>query len=48
VNDQSGAGFDLRLGEVYKIKGDAFLEIERKTPEIELVEKSHRKVNREV
>lgn len=35
-----GAGFDLRLGEVYKISGDAFLgEEERKTPDIELVEK---------
>lgn len=35
-----GAGFDLRLGEVYKISGKAFLgETERKTPDIELVEK---------
>lgn len=35
-----GAGFDLRLGEVYTIKGDAFLGIEeRHTPEIELVER---------
>ncbi len=33
-----GAGFDLRLGAVYKIVGDAFLgEVERKTPEAELV-----------
>ena len=35
-----GAGFDLRLGEVYKIKGSAFLgETERKTAEIELIAK---------
>src|SRR4030066_2012788 len=30
-----GAGFDLRLGELYKIKGKAFLgEVERQTPKI--------------
>ncbi len=35
-----GAGFDLRLGEVYKINGRAFLGIEeRETPNIELVKK---------
>ena len=35
-----GAGFDLRVGEIYKISGGAFLgETERKTPEIELVAK---------
>jgi len=35
-----GAGFDLRLGEVYKISGTAFLgEVERKTPTIKLVQK---------
>lgn len=34
-----GAGFDLRLGAVYKIRGKAFLgEIERKTPEIKMVQ----------
>ena len=39
LKNPEGAGFDLRLGEVYRIKGDAFLgETERKTPEIELVE----------
>lgn len=33
-----GAGFDLRLGEVYKISGSAFLgEVHRKTAEIELL-----------
>src|SRR3954468_20348099 len=38
LTNPEGAGFDLRLGEVYKITGDAFLgEIERKTPDITLV-----------
>ncbi|MBI4096793.1 MAG: 2'-deoxycytidine 5'-triphosphate deaminase [Candidatus Levybacteria bacterium] len=40
LNNPEGAGFDLRLGEVYKITGDAFLgETERRTADIELVEK---------
>lgn len=40
LTNPEGAGFDLRLGEVYKIKGDAFLgETHRKTAEIELVAK---------
>lgn len=39
LTNPEGAGFDLRLGEVYKIEGDAFLgEVERKTPEIQLVQ----------
>lgn len=38
LTNPEGAGFDLRLGEVYKISGDAFLgEIHRKTAEIELI-----------
>ena len=38
LTNPEGAGFDLRLGEVYKISGDAFLgETHRKTAEIELV-----------
>ncbi|EKD64560.1 MAG: hypothetical protein ACD_50C00344G0011 [uncultured bacterium] len=38
LTNPEGAGFDLRLGEVYKIKGEAFLgETHRKTAEIELV-----------
>ncbi len=33
-----GAGFDLRLGEIYKIKGEAFLgESHRKTPDVKLI-----------
>lgn len=40
LKNPEGAGFDLRLGEVYKISGDAFLgETERKTANIELVKK---------
>src|SRR5258706_10841795 len=39
LTNPEGAGFDLRLGEVYKISGKAFLgEIHRETPTIELVE----------
>lgn len=38
LTNPEGAGFDLRLGEVYKIKGNAFLgETHRKTAEIKLV-----------
>ncbi len=41
LNNPEGAGFDLRLGEVYSIKGDGFLGVdERNTPEIELVSKN--------
>lgn len=40
LTNPEGAGFDLRLGEVYKISGEAFLgETHRKTADIELVEK---------
>lgn len=40
LTNPEGAGFDLRLGEVYKIKGKAFLGIEkRQTPEVLLVKK---------
>lgn len=38
LTNPEGAGFDLRLGEVYKISGKAFLgEIHRQTPDIESV-----------
>lgn len=38
LTNPEGAGFDLRLGEVYKISGEAFLgETHRKAPDIELV-----------
>jgi len=40
ITNPEGAGFDLRLGEVYKIKGTAFLgETYRKTPEVKTVAK---------
>src|SRR3989338_11050538 len=40
LENPEGAGFDLRLGEVYKIKGKAFLgENSRSTPGVELVKK---------
>lgn len=39
LTNPEGAGFDLRLGEVYKISGTAFLgETERHTAEIELLQ----------
>ncbi len=38
LNNPEGAGFDLRLGEVYKISGKAFLGInERHTADIKLI-----------
>lgn len=40
LTNPEGAGFDLRLGEVYKISGKAFLgETHRQTPDINLVKK---------
>lgn len=49
LTSPEGAGFDLRLGEVYRIFGDAFLgETERKTAEIELVEKYEEGKKREI
>lgn len=44
LTNPEGAGFDLRLGEVYKISGKAFLGVtERHTPEIALVKKYNEK-----
>lgn len=38
LNNPEGAGFDLRLGEVYELKGKGFLGIdERKTPDVKLL-----------
>lgn len=38
LTNPEGAGFDLRLGKVFKLQGDSFLGIdERKTPDVELV-----------
>ena len=40
LTNPEGAGFDLRLGEVYKLEGKSFLGIEdRKTPEVKLLKK---------
>src|ERR1700757_5130116 len=40
LTNPEGAGFDLRLGEVFKISGKAFLgETHRQTPDIESVMK---------
>ncbi|OGZ35591.1 MAG: hypothetical protein A3A94_02095 [Candidatus Portnoybacteria bacterium RIFCSPLOWO2_01_FULL_43_11] len=44
LTNPEGAGFDLRLGEVYKIKGKSFLGIDdRKTPEAKLAAKFNEK-----
>lgn len=49
LTNPEGAGFDLRLAEVYRISGKAFLGVtERHTPEIELVEKYVEGENRSV
>jgi deoxycytidine triphosphate deaminase len=41
MNNPEGAGFDLRLGEVYELVGDGFLGVEeRKTPDTRLVAKA--------
>ncbi len=38
MNNPEGAGFDLRLGEIYELTGDGFLGVEeRDTPKINLV-----------
>ena len=40
LNNPEGAGFDLRLGEVYELEGDGFLGVEeRSTPTINLLSK---------
>lgn len=47
LTNPEGAGFDLRLGEVYKISGTAFLgETHRHTAEVELVAKFEEDVSR--
>ncbi len=41
LNNPEGAGFDLRLGEVYQLEGDGFLGVEeRDTPKVKLIAKS--------
>lgn len=46
LNSPEGAGFDLRLGEVYELEGDGFLGVEeRDTPNIKLVGKNNLEKN---
>jgi deoxycytidine triphosphate deaminase len=41
MNNPEGAGFDLRLGEIYELVGSGFLGVEeRQTPEIKLAAKN--------
>lgn len=41
INNPEGAGFDLRLGEVYKLEGEGFLGVEeRDTPNVKLIAKN--------
>lgn len=41
LNNPEGAGFDLRLSEIYELEGDGFLGVtERKTPEAKLIAKN--------
>ena len=40
LKNPEGAGFDIRIGELYQVKGEGFLGIgERETPEIKLIAK---------
>lgn len=40
LTNPEGAGFDIRIGELYKIKGKGFMGVEeRETPEVELIAK---------
>lgn len=46
LNNPEGAGFDLRLGEIYELAGDGFLGIEeRSTPTVKLTTKYNPKKN---
>lgn len=49
LTNPEGAGFDLRLGEVYKISGKAFLgETHRQTPTIKLVQSHSKDIKRSI
>lgn len=40
LNSPEGAGFDIRIGEIYKISGKGFMGVtERETPDMELIAK---------
>lgn len=49
LKNPEGAGFDLRIGEIYEISGEGFLGvIERETPEMKLVGKYEEEKTNEV
>ena len=49
LKNPEGAGFDLRIGELYELKGKGFLGIEeRKTPKIKLFAKYNKKKSKKV
>jgi deoxycytidine triphosphate deaminase len=49
LKNPEGAGFDLRIGELYEVSGDGFLGIDdRKTPKIKLVAKYQKKKAKKV
>lgn len=49
LRNPEGAGFDLRIGELYELKGKGFLGIkERETPKIKLIVKYDKKKPRKV
>src|SRR3990167_4952629 len=49
LTNPEGAGFDLRLGEVHEIFGDAFLGVkERQTPKIKTVAKHNRRKKQKI
>lgn len=49
LKNPEGAGFDIRIGELYEVSGQGFLGIEeRETPEIKLVAKYDKKKKKKV
>ncbi|MDI6603478.1 MAG: hypothetical protein QME57_05265, partial [Patescibacteria group bacterium] len=49
LKNPEGAGFDLRIGELYQLKGKGFLGLkERKTLEIKLIAKYNKKKKKKV
>jgi len=49
LKNPEGAGFDLRIGELYQLKGQGFLGVEeRETPEVKLLAKFDKKKSKKV
>ena len=49
LKNPEGAGFDIRIGELYKTEGKSFLGVEeRKTPKIKLIAKFNKKKSKKV